>query len=105
MLVDVLHEPGGALRYRIRLVGTQVVAIQGSDATGKFVGEVLNTDEVPAIFQGYDETVRSRQPGYRKGVVATAGRDHVFYRRVAFPLARDGETVDMLSFVFVRDDA
>ncbi|HUK59954.1 MAG TPA: PAS domain-containing protein [Stellaceae bacterium] len=105
MLVDVLREPGDKLNYRIRLVGTQVVAIQGSDATGKLVDEVLNTGAASAIFAGYDEIVHSSQPGYREGVVATEGRDHVFYRRVAFPLARDGETVDMLLFVFVRDSA
>jgi len=37
-------------------------------------------------------------------MVASVGREHVYYRRMAFPLARDGENVDMLMFVFVRDD-
>jgi len=104
MLIDLVPQHGGGQRYRIRLVGTQVVALQGSDGTGKYVEDVLNTGEVAAIVSGYDEIARSRRPGYRKGVVATAGRDHVFYRRLAFPLARDGETVDMLMFVFVRDE-
>lgn len=103
MLVDVIAEPAAAPRYRIRLVGTEVVAIQGSDATGKFVPDVLNKDDVAAILQDYGEIVRSGRPGYRRGVVATSGREHVRYRRVAFPLARDGEHVDVLMFVFVND--
>lgn len=103
MLIDVISRPGAELRYRLRLVGTEVVGIQGSDGTGKYVEEVLNKSEAAGIVQGYGEIVRSRQPGYRRGVVATEGREHVPYRRIAFPLARDGEHVDMLMFVFVRD--
>lgn len=103
MMIDVTAEPDGGRRYRIRLVGTEVVAIQGSDGTGKYVEEVLDKSDVAAILRGYGEIVRSRQPGYRSGVVATAGREHVPYRRIAFPLARDGEHVDMLLFVFAND--
>ena len=103
MMIDVIAEPDGGLRYRIRLVGTEVVAIQGSDGTGKYVEAVLDQNDVGAILRGYGEIVRSRQPGYRSGVVATAGREHVPYRRIAFPLARDGEQVDMLLFIFAND--
>jgi hypothetical protein len=104
MLIDVIAQPGAEPRYRIRLVGTEVVAIQGSDGTGKYVEEVLNKAEAATIVQGYGDIVGSHEPGYRRGVVATEGREHVPYRRIAFPLARDGEHVDMLIFVFVRDD-
>jgi len=104
MLVDVVPQPTGEPRYRIRLVGTEAVAIQGADGTGKFVEEILTKNEAAEIIRGYGDILRSRQPQYRKGVVATEGRDHVPYRRIAFPLARDGEHVDMLIFVFVRDE-
>jgi hypothetical protein len=104
MLIDVISRPDGKHDYRLRLVGTEVVEIQGSDGTGRFVAEVLDSAERDGILQGYEEIVRSREPGYRRGVVATKGREHVPYRRIAFPLARDGERVDMLMFVFVRDE-
>lgn len=100
MLVDVIRQPGGEPRYRIRLVGTEVVAIQGSDGTGKFVEEVLTGPEGAAIIRAYGEILSTKQPQYRRGVVATSGREHVFYERVAFPLSADGENVDMLIFVF-----
>ena len=102
MLIEVLPQAGGGARYRIRLVGTAVVAIQGSDGTGKFADEILTAAEGADIIKGYDEIVRTRQPQYHSGTVATAGRDHVDYERIAFPLAADGEHVDMLIFVFVR---
>ena len=104
MLIDVLAQPHAPPRYRIRLVGTEVVKIQGSDGTGKYVEEVLNKDEAAAILRGYGAIIRSREPGYRRGIVATTGREHVNYRRIAFPLARDGEHVDMFMFIFVRDE-
>lgn len=101
MLVDVERAPGQPIRYRIRLVGTQVVALQGSDATGKYVEDVLNKG--PDIIAGYSEILETRQPQYRRGAVATTDRDHLTYQRIAFPLAADGETVDMLLFVFAID--
>ncbi|MDE2166528.1 MAG: PAS domain-containing protein [Alphaproteobacteria bacterium] len=104
MMIEVIAVPDAETRYRIRLVGTEVVAIQGSDGTGKYVEEVLDTNDVAAILRGYGEILRTRRPEYRAGIVATTGREHVPYRRVAFPLARDGEHVDMLLFVFVRDE-
>lgn len=104
MLVEVIAQADAEPRYRIRLVGTEVVDIQGVDGTGRYVEEVLNKAEAAIIMQGYGEIVRSHVPGYRQGVVATVGREHVHYTRMAFPLARDGEHVDMLIFVFASDD-
>jgi len=103
MLVDVLRSPGQSPRYRVRLVGTEVVKIQGADGTGKFVEQILT--EGPDIIAGYAEILSTKRPQYRRGEVATVGRDHVFYERIAFPLASDGDTVDMLMFIFSTDPA
>ena len=100
MLIDVIRQPDGSVRYRLRLVGTEAVAIQGSDGTGKYVDEILTGREGAEIIRRYDEILETRQPQYRRGVVATPGREHVQYERMAFPLARDGVNVDMLAFVF-----
>ncbi len=100
MLMDVIPQSSGEPRYRIRLVGTEVVAIQGADGTGKFVEEVLNASEGAEVIRLYGEILRTHHPQYRRGNVAATGREHVPYERVAFPLASDGENVDMLIFVF-----
>jgi len=102
MLIDVVPQRVGPARYRIRLVGTEVVAIQGTDGTGRYVEDILTADEGAEIRRGYEEILRSRQPQYRRGMVAAHGREHILYERIAFPLATDGEHVDMLIFVFVR---
>lgn len=101
MLVDVVRAPGQPVRYRIRLFGTEVVALQGSEGTGKYVEEVLTKGA--DIIARYSEILTTRQPQYRRGAVASADRNHVTYQRIAFPLATDGETVDMLLFVFAID--
>lgn len=102
MLVDVVPQPSDPARYRIRLAGTAVVGIQGADNTGRYVDEVLTAEEGAAIVRNYEEIISSRRPQFRHGTVATRGREHVIYERVAFPLATDGEHVDMLVFIFVR---
>jgi hypothetical protein len=104
MLIDVVPQPAGKNRYRVRLVGTAAVAIQGSDATGRFADQILTAPKGTELLEGYYEIVRTRQPQYHRGVVATPGRDHVDYERIAFPLAADGEHVDMLIFVFVQSN-
>ncbi len=100
MMIDVIREEGREPRYRIRLMGTEVVALQGANGTGKFADEILTDPEGIKIIRRYDEILRTRQPQYRRGTVATVGRTHMHYERIAFPLARDGENVDMLIFVF-----
>jgi hypothetical protein len=100
MLIDVIPQTSGEPRYRIRLVGTEVVAIQGSDGTGKFVEEVLTGSEGSDVIRRYGEILRTHEPQYRRGTVAATGREHVPYERIVFPLANDGERVDMLLFVF-----
>ena len=104
VLMDVIPQADGEPRYRIRLMGGEVAAIQGSDATGKFIEDVLTGSEGAEVVRRYAEILRSGQPQYRRGVIATSGREHVHYERVAFPLARDGRNVDMLLFVFAAAD-
>ena len=101
MLIDIVREGSGEPRYRIRLMGTEVAALTGVDGTGKFVEEVLtDPEEGRKVIRGYDEILRTREPQYRCGVVASPGRKHMYYDRIAFPLAEDGETVNMFIFVF-----
>ena len=100
MLIDVIPQASGEPRYRIRLVGTEVVSIQGSDGTGRFVDEVLTSNEGAEVIRHYGEILRTREPQYRRGSVAVPGREHVPCERIVFPLASDGENVDMLILVY-----
>ena len=102
MLIDVLAQPDGEPRFRYRLVGTAVVDVHGQDVTGKFADQVLTGRG--AATARFGTVVTSRQPQHYIGEFVISGREHASFERVAFPLARDGETVDMLIIVFVLHD-
>ena len=104
-LCDVVPQENGGRRYRVRLAGTHVVELLGTDPTGKFIDEVLPPKMCAEIIKRYDEVVRTKQPSYQTGELKNAGREHVRFERAAFPLARDGENVDMLIFIRVGMDA
>jgi hypothetical protein len=103
-LIEVVPQPDGDPRYRIRLAGTQVVELLGVDGTGKFVDEILTTPEGAAIIRTYKDMLESKVPQPLHGALRGHGRDHIPFQRVAFPLARDGINVDMLLFLILRPD-
>jgi hypothetical protein len=94
-LVDVVRD-AGALRYRFRLVGTDVVAKTAKDVTGKWVEDAFPAEAAAAIIKAYDGVVATRMPHHWANVMAVPGREHIRFERIVFPLASDGETIDML---------
>lgn len=103
-LLDVVPQPNGDLRYRIRLAGTHIVDLLGIDGTGKFVDEILTTDCGSDVIRGYRDMVSTRQPQYLDGSLRGKGREHITFQRIGFPLARNGEDVDMLVLMMVGFD-
>ena len=93
--VDVERD-AGALRMRFRLVGTTCTEGMGRDLTGEYIDESHVTKCGDAIAAQMAEIVELRQPGFGDLSVSLAGREHVGYQRVYFPLARNGKDVDML---------
>ncbi|MGD1876654.1 MAG: hypothetical protein ACFB13_04040 [Kiloniellaceae bacterium] len=85
------------LRFRFRLVGTEIVKFTGRDATGCWLDEIypdyLNTE----AFRAHCAVAESGQPGYRKsGVLSNPGRNFVEAERLYLPLAEDGRHVDIV---------
>jgi hypothetical protein len=101
MLLDVVPQADGEARFRIRLAGTEVTRYYGSEMTGRFLDEILHGPAAAEIVRSHREVVRTRTPLHYRARVAAPGRSHVAYERVTFPLAADGERVDMLVSVFV----
>lgn len=100
-MYDVIREANGNLRFRARLVGTHAVELFGEDPTGKFLDEFVVPERVEQVVKRYGQVVLTKEPAYHAGKLVRGGRDHVRYHRAAFPLARDGEVVDMLVVVRV----
>lgn len=102
-LIEVVTDAAGATRFRIRLAGTWVVTHHGSEITGRFLDEVITGPQAAGIIEKCEEAALTGRPNYRRSVVAAPNREHVVYERIVFPLARDGEHVDMLASVFMRE--
>jgi PAS domain-containing protein len=103
-LLEVHRDP---LRLRFRLAGTQVAWSVGSDPTGQWLEEV-HPDGVlkPTAMDRYRFAVETGKPTWRRGR-SVWNRDprHHSLENCHAPLARDGETVDMIFCLTVLFDA
>jgi hypothetical protein len=102
-LVDIVRD-AARLRYRFRLIGTDVAAKTATNMTGKWVEEAFPAEAAVAIIRAYDSVVATRTPHHSANVMAVPGREHIRFERIVFPLARDGETIDMLIGVYAFAD-
>ncbi len=93
-LVDVLD--GGA-RFRYRLIGTEIVDVDGYDPTGRFLDEVLPDSGYADYLIGlFREVTRERRPLYGESDFRGPGRIERRLRHLLMPLSCDGRAVDMI---------
>lgn len=98
-LIDVYRDP---YRFRFRLLGTQVVDYAGEDNTGKWFDERM-PDFDPTVFI---DVVENKLPSWSRGRSAMRPEKNYYeLERVRFPLATDGETVDMILALTVPFDS
>lgn len=89
-LMDVLRDP---VRFRLRLLGTRIVAYAGEDNTGKWVHELWPDSNVAPL----REVVETGHPILWRGPSHFRPEKSYFeLERIRLPLARDGVTVDMI---------
>ena len=107
MLLDPVPGPKG-YRFRMRLIGTGLVARAGRDATGYFYDEMLSKRDVARFTTIYTEVIKTGRPHHYHADIDISrleGREHLRYERLICPLATDGVTVDMLALIVVFLDA
>jgi hypothetical protein len=93
-MIDVQRPP---LRFRFRLVGTEIVKFTGRDVTGRWLDEIYPDYENTDAFRMHRDCAESGRPGYRKsGVLSNPGRNYVEAERLYLPLAEDGQEVDIV---------
>jgi hypothetical protein len=92
-LVDVHREP---MRFRYRLLGTEVVRGLGLELTGRFLDEVPLDDHQCAIAREYTCVAERAEPVCATWEYTRPDGRHVRYERLGLPLMSDGKTVDML---------
>ena len=94
VLTDVERDP---YRFRVRLMGTAVVAAFGRDFTGRYLSEMLTDHEIDYSYLHRIEVAETGLPNYRYGDPRMAFKlDFGPIERIYLPFATDGETVDMI---------
>jgi len=94
VLTDVERDP---YRFRIRLMGTAVVAAMQRDFTGRYLDEVWPDARNQLLVRHRVEVAETGLPNYRYGLSPTPFRlGFAPLERVFLPLAEDGERVDMI---------
>lgn len=92
-IVDVERNP---LRFRYRLVGTEITHGYGRELTGCYLDEADLDDHATDIVQEYARAAESGEPSC--SILEYTRRDgrHVRYERLVLPLSSDGSRIDML---------
>ncbi len=92
-LFDVEAEPR---RYRIRLIGAQIVNWYGCDLTGCYLDEIDFGTGESFTFSLLDKVVDRCVPGYMSGEYTKQDGRTLRYERLYMPLSSDGCTVNMV---------
>jgi hypothetical protein len=87
-LIDVVAEPR---RYRVRLMGTELVECYGQDITGCYIDEITDR-ELGALH----ELVTTWRPWRLVGESGSTPGRVKRYELLALPLSTDGATVNMV---------
>jgi hypothetical protein len=101
MLIDVSHEP---MRFRYRVVGTNVVAATGEDRTGQDFDATEFMLAYPFIREQYVAVVSTGEPLYSLEPFRRrdSGKEYQV-ERLMLPLSRTGSIVEMILVGFHFD--
>ncbi len=93
-VVDVIRRP--FLRFRFRLVGTNITAIDGTDLTGQFAEDFF-TGELAGVLDEYRDVAENGEPAYSWRFERPNAKGFwTSYDKAIFPLGEDGWAVDKL---------
>lgn len=95
-LVEVVRDANGAARFRFRLVGTTQTELARREITGLFVEDAVLPQYADRILVNMRTVVRTRAAVYDRFPMPHPGREFIDSERVYFPLASDGDNVDMI---------
>lgn len=105
LLLEVVEGAGAKQRrrYRFRVAGTAFATIAGREATGLFYDEIGAAERAAAAIAALDLVVERKAPVFMAGHVTISAQSYHWVKRLALPLARDGNRVDMILATWVAE--
>ncbi len=102
-LLDV-EQSANALRFKFRLLGTRHSFANQANFSGRYIEDVLTSDDLAVNLTAFMAIVGRRLPHYyRRGPITFRDRIYPGFERVMVPLSSDGATINMLlgHYIFV----
>ena len=101
-MVDVARAP---LRFRFRVIGTEIVKFTDHDHTGRWLDEVYKGFTESPAFGFYRDCVEDRRANYRKGRARIRNTPQsIEAEQLTLPLATNGRDVDILLMMTLYAD-
>jgi len=94
-VIDV-ERSGGEIHFRYRLMGETPPLNAGRDITGMLVEEAIAPSLAQRINANMMVVLETRMPVYDRFPMPHPDREFIDSQRMYYPLAKDGETIDML---------
>jgi hypothetical protein len=94
-LIDV-ERSGAEVCFRYRLMGETQTLNAGRDITGMLVEEAIAPPLAARINANMRLVLETRMPVYDRFPMPHPDREFIDSQRMYYPLAKDGETIDML---------
>jgi hypothetical protein len=89
-------------RYRIRMMGSHIVAWYGCDVTGRYLDEIDFGASGKATFEILDQVVDKVAPAYMSGEYTKYDDRSIRYERLFLPLCDEGTKVTALIGAAIR---
>ena len=93
LLVDVDQNP---VRFRVRLMGVNLVAYAGTDHTGRWLDEIFDPEQVKRLTAPHFKCLETKAPHYDVTAIIKDGSEKMLLHRVHLPCADDGSTVNVI---------
>lgn len=92
-LIDVEYQP---LRFRFRLVGTNVANGLSRDSSGRYIDTVYGPDFYQIAIGSYLWILEHRRPVRAHGRMEHSLKGEIGFESVDLPFSSDGRTIDMI---------
>lgn len=98
-LIDIERNP---LRYRFRLIGTNVADMVKRDMTGRYLDEIYSGENFYNAVRSFTHILKHRCPVRGTGNISHAEKSHLRVEVLDAPLSTNGADIDMILKVVSR---
>jgi hypothetical protein len=94
--IQLIDVEGAPVRFRYRLVGTELVTRRGFDPTGMEVDAAFYGADAQRVLSNYAYVTENKTHQYSRTVFEERRGWNVWLERIYLPLSQDGESVNMI---------